>query len=376
MNETSSTKRNVVSLATRFFDPLGVISPITVRFKLLFQQMCEIKTDWDDSLTGELLTEWESLASDLQQSKPILLPRCYTGVESTPIKSYSLQRFCDASQRAYAAVGYLRVESEAGTFTQFFCSKTRVAPVKKLTIPRLELLSALLLARLVNTTRRALEHEINLGDSICYTDSQVALCSILGMKREWKQFVQNRVLEIRELVPAASWRHCHGSQNPTDIPSRGVSTSELQEKMELWLHGPTVLLSSEGAMGVTDMAALPEECLAEMKRGDREKLTVTLLSSNVINTIVPCEDYSSLGHLRLTAYVLKFIKLIRKSKDSNSDQSSLTSCVLTTEDVSAALVYWLKVSQSALPQTRKFQLWSQQFGLFKVVLEFGNMVAD
>ena len=366
MKETSATKRNAVSLATRFFDPLGVISPITVRFKLLFQQMCEIKTDWDDPLTGELLTEWESLASDLQRSKPILLPRCYTGVESAPIKSYSLQGFCDASQRAYAAIVYLRVESEAGIYTQFLCSKTRVAPVKKLTIPRLELLSALLLARLVNTTRTALEHEINLGDSICYTDSQVALCWILGMEKEWKQFVQNRVLEIRELVPAASWRHCRGSQNPADIPSRGVSPSELQEKMELWLHGPTVLLSSEGAMGVTDMAALPEECLTEMKRGDRQKLTVTLLNSNVINTIVPCEDYSSLGHLlRLTAYVLKFIELIRKSKDSNSDQSSSTGCILTTEDVSAALVYWLKVSQSALPQTRKFQLWSQQFGLFK-----------
>ena len=150
------------------------------------------------------------------------------------------------------------------------------------------------------------------------------------------------------------------------LPPRGVSPSELQEKMELWLHGPTVLLSSEGTMGVTDMAALPEECLTEMKRGDREKLTVTLFSSNVINTIVPYEHYSSLGHLlRLAAYVLKFIKLIRKSKDSNSDQSSSTSCVLTTEAVSAALVYWLKVSQSVLSQTRKFQLWCQQFGLFK-----------
>ena len=124
---------------------LGVTSPITVRLKLLFQQLCETKTDWDEPLTGGFLTGWKTLASDLQQFEPILLPRCYTGVESASIKSYSLQGFCDASQSAYAAVVYLRVESESGIFGKFLCSKTRVAPVKKLTTPRLELLSALLL---------------------------------------------------------------------------------------------------------------------------------------------------------------------------------------------------------------------------------------
>ena len=110
-------------------------------------------------------------------------------------------------------------------------------------------------------------------------------------------------------------------------------------------------------MGVADMTVLPEECLTEMKKGDQEKLTTTLLSSNDTNTIVPCEDYSSLRCLlRVTAYVLKFIRLVRRSKDPNSDQSCLTGCILTTEDVSATLVYWLKVSQSALPQAKRFQL--------------------
>ena len=119
-------------------------------------------------------------------------------------------------------------------------------------------------------------------------------------------------------------------------------------------------------MGVADTTVLLEECLTEMKKGDQEKLTTTLLSSNDTNTIVPCEDYSSLRSLlRVMAYVLKFIRLVRRSKDPNSDQSCLTGCILTTEDVSAALVYWLKVSQSALPQAKRFQLRSQQFGLFR-----------
>ena len=104
MKDTRPTKRNAVSLATRFFDPLGVISPITVRFKLLFQQLRETKTDWDEPLTGRLLAEWELLTSDLQQSKPISMSQCCVGVESDSVRSYSLQGFCDASQRAYAVV--------------------------------------------------------------------------------------------------------------------------------------------------------------------------------------------------------------------------------------------------------------------------------
>ena len=78
MKETIPTKRNAVSLATRFFDPLGVITPLTIRFKLLFQQLCETKVGWDELLQGELLTEWETLAADLQQSSPISIPRYCT----------------------------------------------------------------------------------------------------------------------------------------------------------------------------------------------------------------------------------------------------------------------------------------------------------
>ena len=125
------------------------------------------------------------------------------------------------------------------TFNQFLCAKTRIAPLKKVTIPRLELLSALLLSRLISSVNNALEPEIEISEVICHTDSQVALCWIQGKDKEWRQFVQNRVMEIRALVPCDSWRHCPGVKNPADIPSRGVSPSEFREKLSLWMHGPT-----------------------------------------------------------------------------------------------------------------------------------------
>ena len=103
MNGTLPTKRNV---AKRFFDPLGVISPLIVWFKVLFQQLCEAKTGWDEPLSGKALGDWKKLTSGLQRAESISLPRCC--IEDTA-RSYSLQGFCDASQKAYAAVVYLSV---------------------------------------------------------------------------------------------------------------------------------------------------------------------------------------------------------------------------------------------------------------------------
>lgn len=154
------------------------------------------------------------------------------------MRSYALDGFCDASLRAYTAVVYLQFETKTNTYSHLLCSKTRVAPLKKVTILRLELLSALLLARLISTITNALESEIELAKSPCHTDSQVALCWFKGVDKEWKQ---NWVIEIRKLVPVDHWRHCPGTQNPAGIPSRGASTLELGERLGLWLNGPPTI---------------------------------------------------------------------------------------------------------------------------------------
>lgn len=302
MSGTLPTTRIAVSLATRFFDPLGVISPLIVRFKVLFQQLCEAKTGWDEPLSGKALNDWKKLTCDLQQAEPISIPRCCIEGSSDTDKSYSLQGFCDASQKAYAAVVYLSVKTDAGIFPRFLCAKTRVAPLKGFTIPRLELLSALLLARLISSVRLALESEIMMGDPTCHTDSQVALYWILGINQEWKQFVQNRsrVTEIRDLVPVQRWRHCPGVQNPADIPSRGA----LGEKSELWLYRPAWLSSSEN-LPSGEAISMPEECLNEMKTKDRQKLsTCTVLTTCEPSGLVRCEAYRLAEMLHPTSQVV------------------------------------------------------------------------
>ena len=210
------TKRQIVAITTKFYDPLGFISPIVIQFKVLFQAMCVNKIGWDDPLTGELLSQWRSLVSNFH-GVVTSIPRCYFVLSERSMSSYSLQGFCDASSGAYAAVVYLRISSESGNTVNFVASKTRVAPTSKQTIPRLELLSALLLSNLIDSVSDALKPELELKDSCCYTDSRVALYWIKGIGKEWKPFVENRVNEIRRLVPPQHWSHCPGRENPADL---------------------------------------------------------------------------------------------------------------------------------------------------------------
>ena len=173
--------------------------------------------------------EWLKLATGLQCVSSFTVSKCYFQEVTEKIVSCSLHGFGDASSKACAAVIYLHVTTTTGSYVKFLASRSRVAPVKQETIPRLELLAALILARLISHVGEALEPEVDITYMTFWTDSKVALAWIKGEEREWKPFVQNRVNEIRTLVSVNSWRHCCGKNNPADIPSRGMSPSELLE---------------------------------------------------------------------------------------------------------------------------------------------------
>ena len=140
---------------------------------------------------------------------------------------------------------------------RILAAKTRVGPIGGLTIPWLELLSALLLSKLVDNVKSALQSQLCLDDPMCFSDSKVSLFWIQGTDHEWKQFVENRVKTIRSLVPPQHWNHCPGKENPADIPSRGMSISELAEN-PLWLHGPEWLYSSGELEEQSTPVVLPE----------------------------------------------------------------------------------------------------------------------
>jgi len=146
----------------------------------------------------------------------------YLGLSSEDLRSIQLHGFADASEKAYGAVVYLRLETTSGiVFTQLVSSKTRVAPTNGETIPRLELLGALVLARLVNIVLKAFDGTLKLDALFLWPDSQIALWWIWGVYKEFKQLIQNRVVEIRRLTKPTQW-NCIAPQSPIQLTSAHV----------------------------------------------------------------------------------------------------------------------------------------------------------
>ena len=167
--------------------------------------------DWDKDLPEALLKEWRSLIADLREAVPISIARSYHyRVEGTP-HANTLCGFCDASVQAYAAVVYLVIESDVSTDVKFMVAKTRVAPLQAQTKPRLELLSAFLLFKLISSVAGCLSPALPKLGFRCYTNFQVALYWIQGTTKEWKPFVNNCVREIRSWVEPSYWRHLQSS---------------------------------------------------------------------------------------------------------------------------------------------------------------------
>ena len=337
------TKRHLVSVVGRFYDPLGFLSPVVIKFKMLFQALCSEKTDWDQLLTGSLLTKWKMLISELQASPTMTMPRYLLDGITGAVKSVCLRGFCDASKRAYAAVVYLLIETSNGYFTQFVISKTRVSPLKAQTIPRLELLSALLLAKLMHSVASSLETEIVLVKPECYSDSKVALYWIVGMDKTWKQFVQHRVDEIRTLLPVDCWRHCPGPENPADLPSRGVSPTELAQS-KLWTDGPEWLKFPSSCDSVQDVS-MPSECANEMRVADRQALNLLVSTRNqTLEQVMQCENFSTLQRLlNVTSHVLKFLEVLREDAE----------------------VLWIRSAQQLMTCSPEFLILQKQLNLIE-----------
>ena len=236
-------KRNTLRLLAGIFDPLGMIGPITITAKILFQEACRQKISWDDPLDGVIKQAVEAWIESLIECKLITIDRRLYKHVREEVLGCSLHGFADASKKAYCAVIYFIYQTSTGTYSKMLTSKTRVALLKELSIPRLELIARLILAKPMSTVKNALNSQVSVQKTKLCSDSMTALYWIMN-QGEWKQFVCHCVNEIVKLSKKEDWGHCPSEQNPADTGPRGSLAVELKGN-EMWWHGPSWLIQPE-----------------------------------------------------------------------------------------------------------------------------------
>ena len=266
LQDVVPTKRVLLSMIARFFDPLGFVTPFIMVAKCLFQEVWRLGLEWDDPLPVECRDVFSAWCDGLDVLKQLRVPRCYSGAQNRWCESEKeLHVFSDASPKGYGAVVYLRLMFPDGSVSvSMVMSKARVAPLKQQTLPRLELLGCQLAAQLLDVTRSALQLPSNVSCKL-YTDSMIALGWVRGRPERWKPYVSHRVSAIQRLSPVEGWSHCSGCDNPADLLTRGLSAEGLLASPQ-WLAGPAWLVleepvpASAAGDGEVEWAADAEEC--------------------------------------------------------------------------------------------------------------------
>ncbi|XP_075163068.1 uncharacterized protein LOC142235694 [Haematobia irritans] len=227
------TKRKVLSAVAQLFDPAGWITPITIRAKMLMQQLWLEGLDWDSPISKESHLTWECLIKDFSQIDDIKIPRWFRYMPSDRIQIHG---FADASKAAYCACVYVVVGSDCNSCSNLLVAKSKVAPLKTICLPRLELNGAELLAKLVNYVLSIFNFEIT--HTYLWTDSSIVLGWLSKPPWSWETFVANRTSKIHTLVPNAQWRHVPTNENPADLGTRGCKPHDLKNS-KLWWNGPS-----------------------------------------------------------------------------------------------------------------------------------------
>lgn len=231
------TKRQVLKLVMSIYDPLGFLSHFIVKARILLQEIWKSEIGWDDELTDTINIKWLKWITELTKINTVKIPRCYTTNLDETI-SIELHTFCDASEKAMAAVSYFRFEYSNRIEVSFITSKIRVAPLKNLTIPRLELKAAVLASRLVKTIKE--EHEFKIDKTTLWSDSKTVLCWIRSETCKFKQYVANRIGEIEENTNNQDWNWISTKLNVSDDATRDNQSSDFDQSSR-WFAGPQFL---------------------------------------------------------------------------------------------------------------------------------------
>ncbi|XP_065356294.1 uncharacterized protein LOC135950691 [Calliphora vicina] len=311
---SKNTKRSILSVTSTLFDPMGLISPLIIKAKILLQKLWLIKCDWDESVPQDVDMAWNNILADFHNLPKLKIGRCVRMPNSTTIEIHG---FTDASIKAYVfCLYFVCKDSHDNVSVNLLASKSRVAPIKTSTLPRLELCGAHLLAIFWNQIKQYFKYTISKVYFWC--DSQVTLHWIRSHSSFY--FVGNRVAEIQDLCADISWRYVPTDQNPADLVSRGCTVSELCDSN--WIHGPTFLRKPNSDWPVHQNMNLSEEIMLLEKR---KSALVTNIQEMPYMLKVLHKFSNYLKCLRVLSYVIRLQSKLRpKSTNTSPDEFTYT----------------------------------------------------
>lgn len=332
-----TTKRQLLYIVSRLFDPIGWLAPVTLIPKLLFQKIWLAKIGWDDKLPEDIAAEWNRYITLIKSISSVNIPR-WTGFMPTSSQSIQLHGFSDASKAAYAAVVYLRIERGDGDAqVTLLAARTKVAPLTPITLPRLELCGAALVTGLMKSISQKLFANCQLSP-VVWCDSAITLAWLQAPPSKWKVFVANKTSQILSDLPTCQFRYVKSSDNPADVASRGIDANRLEDH-PLWWSGPGWLSQPPSEW--------PSRQPHLMGQVDTEARKITTVTNIVMSTTNPLLDScSTLTKLiRVTAYCRRFmtnmLRSISKSRDDTKHEEHLSS-----QEQHQALMFWVGRAQN------------------------------
>lgn len=282
------TKREFLRIIMSIFDPLGLLAPFVIQSKILMQEIWVSGVDWDETIRDEEFESWKKWLRDLNNVNNFQIPRCFSK-QRNHISITELHIFCDASAKAYAAVAYLRFQHENGEIeTVLVAAKSRVAPLKPTSIPRLELQGALIASRLAKTIEK--ENQIKISQKVFWTDSKTVLAWINADARRFQIFVSHRLAEIGDLTAAGEWRWVPTDLNVADSATRTAKFGK--KEREEWISGPRFL--KQKAKDWPSDAEIKSKYREKVGKNELRKNFVGItINRNAVKTHFPSADQIS-----------------------------------------------------------------------------------
>lgn len=311
------TKRTILSQIAKAYDPMGWLAPVTLYAKHLMQLLWISGVSWDERPPIDIVNAWTTFIHELPLLSQISIPRFVFYPEC----QIQLHGFSDASEKAMAACVYVRLTDDNNKHVRTFLilAKTRVAPISPcLSIPRLELMAAVMLSKLLEKVLQAYSDRISSEEVYAWSDSSIVLAWLRSPPYEWKTFVSNRTSEILSRVPSCHWRHVPSPTNPADAPSRGLLPSTFLQN-DMWFHGPAWLREDPTAWPV----------IKSIPRTGEEKRNPPIASApaTLFDDVEVINQFSTLSKLlRVTSYIFRFYNILksRVKREKSSYPSHIT----------------------------------------------------